>query len=222
MAAFRLAEQHGMRVAIPQAQGWAAKAERLADAEPEWPVHGWLEWMRGLMGWFQADFDGAIAHYDHALLLAARTGDRNLYGMSLHDKGHALCILGRVAEGTALLDEAMAAVIGGELGPEPAGYVYCGMIGVCSKLGDYRRASEWTEATLRWCERHSVPAFPGVCRIHKAELMRLHGFFIKAEEEARMACDELPRFNFVSGLGPANYEIGEVRRRVGDHRGAEE
>jgi class 3 adenylate cyclase len=120
------------------------------------------------------------------------------------------------------MDEAMVAVVGGELAPEAAGYVYCGMIGACSKLGDYRRAAEWTEATLRWCERHSVPAFPGVCRIHKAELLRLRGSLAKAEEEARMACEELPRFNFVSGLGPANYEIGEVRRRLGDFRAAEE
>jgi class 3 adenylate cyclase len=222
MMAFRVAEQHGMRMAIPQAQGWAAKAERLAEENPDWPVHGWLAWMRGLMGWFQGDFDGAIAHYDQALEFAARTGDRDLHGMSLHDKGHALCLLGRVADGTAMLDEVMATVVGGELSPEAAGYVYCGMIGICSKLGDYQRAAEWTDATLRWCERQSVPAFPGVCRVHKAELMRLGGFLAKAEEEARMACEELPRFNFVSGLGPANYEIGEVRRRLGDFRAADE
>ncbi|HEV8571575.1 MAG TPA: adenylate/guanylate cyclase domain-containing protein [Actinomycetota bacterium] len=222
MMAFRVAEQHGMRMAISQAQGWAAQAERLAEENPEWPVHGWLAWMRGLMAWFQGDFEGAIVHYDQALEFASRTGDHNLQGMSLHDKGHSLCLLGRVAEGTALMDEAMVSVVGGELGPEAAGYVYCGMIGICSKLGDYGRAAEWTEATLRWCERQSVPAFPGVCRVHKAELMRLHGSLTKAEEEARMACEELPRFNFVSGLGPANYEIGEVRRRLGDFRAAEE
>ena len=222
MMAFRLAEQHGMRMAMSPAQGWAARAERLAEEDSEWPVHGRLEWMRGLLAWFQADFEGAIAHYDKALELGSRTGDLDLHGMSLHDKGHALCLLGKVAEGTALLDEAMAAVVGGELDPAAAGYVYCGMIGICSKLGDYQRASQWTDATLRWCERQSVPAFPGVCRIHKAELMRLHGSLTKAEEEARKACEELPRFNFFSGLGPANYEIGEVRRRLGDLRGAEE
>jgi class 3 adenylate cyclase len=222
MSAFRVAEQHGMRMNMPQAQGWGAKAERLAEEDPTWAVHGWLEWMRGLMSWFQADYEGAVAHYDRALEIAERTGDRDLQGMSLHDKGHALCLLGRVREGMALLDEAMASVVGGELEPAAAGYVYCGMIGLCSKLGDYRRASEWTEATLRWCERQSVPAFPGVCRVHKAELWRLRGSFTKAEEEARLACEELPRFNFLSGLGPANHEIGEVRRRLGDFRGAEE
>jgi class 3 adenylate cyclase len=222
MMAFRVAEQHGMRMALPQAMGWAARAQHLGEENPAWPVHGWLTWMQGLLAWFQGDFDAAIARYDESVALASRSGDRDLYWMSIHDKGHALCLLGRVEEGMTLLDEAMAAVVGGELAPQAAGYVYCGMIGACSRLGDYGRASEWTEATLRWCERQSVPAFPGVCRIHKAELMRLRGSLAKAEEEARLACEELPRFNFFSGMGPANYEIGEVRRRLGDFRGAEE
>ena len=222
MAALRVAEQHGMRMAMPQAQGWAAKAIRLGSENAAWPVHGWLAWMGGLMAWFGADFEGAIAQYDRALEFAERTDDRDLHAMSLHDKGHALVLLGRVAEGMPMLDEAMTSVVGGELEPHTAGYVYCGMIGVCSKLGDYGRAAEWTDATLRWCERQSVPAFPGVCRIHQAELMRLRGSFERAEAEARLACEELPRFNFFSGLGPANYEIAEVRRRMGDLDEAED
>jgi class 3 adenylate cyclase len=223
MMAFRLAEQNGMRMALPVALGWKARAEQLAKEDPESPVHGWLAWMRGLLAWMgQADFEAAIEHYDQALEIAARTGDRNLHGMSLHDKGHSLCLLGRITEGLALLDEAMVAAVGGELDPEPAGYVYCGMIGICSKLGDYGRAAEWTEATLRWCERQSIPAFPGVCRIHRAELLTLRGSWAKAEEEARLACEELPRFNFYSGMGPAFYGIGEIRRRMGDFASAEE
>lgn len=222
MAAFRVAEQYGMRMAQPQMQGWGAKAIRLAAEDPTWPVHGWLAWVGGLLAWFQGDFESAIPHYDRALEFAEGTGDRDLHAMSLHDKGHALCLLGRVGEGTALLDEAMTAVVGGELEPHAAGYVYCGMIGVCSRLGDYGRAAEWTDATLRWCERQSVPAFPGVCRVHQAELMRLHGSYEQAEEQARLACEELPRFSFISGLGPANYEIGEVRRRMGDLDAAED
>jgi class 3 adenylate cyclase len=222
MMAFRVGEQHGMRMNMSQAMGWAARAQRLGAEGLEWPVHGWLAWMQGLLAWLQSDFDAAVGFYDQALEVAERTGDRNLQWMSVHDKGHALCLLGMVEKGMPLLDEAMAAIVGGEADPEVAGYVYCGMIGICSKLGDYGRAAEWTEATLRWCERQSVPAFPGVCRIHKAELLRLHGSLAEAEQEARMACEELPKFSFLSGLGPANYEIGEVRRCLGDLRGAEE
>jgi class 3 adenylate cyclase len=223
MAAFRLAEQHGMRMAIPLAQGWGQKAARLAEDDPTWPVHGWLIWMQGLLLWIMAkDFAGAIERYDEAIAFAERSGDRDLAAMSLHDKGHALCLLGEVTTGMPLLDECMATVVGGELDPAAAGYVYCGMIGVCSKLGDYGRASEWTEATLRWCERRSVPAFPGVCRIHRAELKVLHGDLSGAEADALAACEELPRFNFVSGQGPAFYQLGEVRRHLGDAAGAEE
>src|SRR5205823_6200186 len=52
--------------------------------------------------------------------------------------------------------------------------------------------------------------------------LRLRGSLATAEQEALIACEELPRYNFFSGLGPANYEIGEVRRRLGDFQGAEE
>jgi class 3 adenylate cyclase len=221
--AFRLAEQHGSRMAIPVARGWMARAERLAGEIPESPVHGWLCWMRGLVASaVEGDLEGAKAHYDEALELAARTGDRNLQAMSLQDKGNILCLQGKVAEGLILADEAMVAAVGGELDPEPAGYVYCGMIGVCSRLADYGRAAEWTEATTRWCERHSITGFPGICRIHRAEIMRIRGFWADAEKEARLACEELPLFNFHAAVGNAFYEIGEVRRRMGDHSAAEE
>ena len=55
MTAFRVAEQHGMRMALPQAQGWAARAMHLAEDDPTWPVHGWLAWMQGLLAWFAAN-----------------------------------------------------------------------------------------------------------------------------------------------------------------------
>jgi hypothetical protein len=62
MIAFRVAAQHGSRMALAQAQGWAARAEHLADGHSGWPVQGWLHWMHGLMAWFQGDFDGAVVH----------------------------------------------------------------------------------------------------------------------------------------------------------------
>ncbi|HEX6208119.1 MAG TPA: adenylate/guanylate cyclase domain-containing protein [Actinomycetota bacterium] len=222
MMAFRVAEQHGMRGAGPQAQGWASRAEKLAAEIPESPVHGWLAWIRGLMTLVMGgDEEEALAHYDRALEIADRLGDRDLTAMSLHDKGHILCSRGEVTEGLALMDEVMVAAVGGELDPQATGYVYCGMIGICSRLADYRRAAEWTEATTRWCERHSITGFPGICRVHRAELLRLRGALASAEEEALRACEELPQYNLYSGVGHAFYEIGEIRRRMGDHTAAE-
>jgi class 3 adenylate cyclase len=58
--------------------------------------------------------------------------------------------------------------------------------------------------------------------VHRAELKRLHGAWSEAEQEARLACVELERFHLLNGLGFAHYEIGEVRRRMGDLDAAEE
>jgi len=100
--------------------------------------------------------------------------------------------------------------------------VYCNMMGICSSLADYRRAVEWTEQAERWMKTKSLGGFTGVCQVHRAELKRLRGDWSQAEHEARVACVELERFHLLNGLGFAHYEIGEVRRRMGDLDAAEE
>ncbi|CAN5754546.1 hypothetical protein BH18ACT17_BH18ACT17_13960 [soil metagenome] len=91
MMAYRLAEQHGMRMSIPMAQGWGAEGgpprrggcdlagARLVALDP-----GPVLWI------MEKDYAGAIQRYDEALAFAERNGDRDLAAMSLHDKGHAL------------------------------------------------------------------------------------------------------------------------------------
>lgn len=223
MVAFELAEQHAIRMSPSMAGGWFARAERLVEDDPDAPVHAYLAWMRGVMALeMQRDPETAAAQFDEAQQVARRLGDRNAEVRSLHDKGRALCLAGRIAEGAALMDEAMVAATSGELDPMPTGIVYCSMIGVCYHFSDYQRAAEWTEATTRWCDRYAISGFPGLCRVHRAGIMRMRGAWAVAEEEARRACDELPRFNLFVGLGTAFYEIGEVRRRMGDFAGAEE
>jgi class 3 adenylate cyclase len=81
---------------------------------------------------------------------------------------------------------------------------------------------EWTEQAERWMKSNSVGGFTGVCQVHRAELKRLRGDWSQAEHDARVACNELERFHLLNGLGFANYEIGEVRRRMGDLDAAED
>jgi class 3 adenylate cyclase len=101
------------------------------------------------------------------------------------------------------------------------GVIFCNMIATCQQLGDYRRAGEWGEAAKRWCERQAIAGFPGICRVHRAEVMRLRGAWPEAEQEARRACEELREFN-LEAAAEAFYEVGEVRLRVGDLDAAEE
>lgn len=69
---------------------------------------------------------------------------------------------------------------------------------------------------------NSLGGFTGECQIHRAEFKRLRGDWFQAEHDARVACTELERFHLLNSLGYANYEIGEVRRRMGDLDAAEE
>ena len=100
------------------------------------------------------------------------------------------------------------------------GQVYCNVIAACQELGDLRRAGEWTEALRSWCESQPASVFPGLCRVHRAEVMHFRGSWADAESEARQACtdllDTMPSF-----AGEAFYQVGEVRRRLGDMAEAE-
>jgi class 3 adenylate cyclase len=216
-----LAMDHLTRGAMSVSSGWLARAERLLSGEPENVGHGHIALVRGISAFEVGELETATQEFGRAHDLAARFGDRGLEAMALVFKGTVLVALGEVTEGLALLDEATAAAVGGELDPLSTGVVYCVTIGSCQTLGDCGRAAEWADAAERWCERLDVTGFPGACRIHGAEILRLRGEWPRAEEQALQACEELREYNhFITAGG--FYEIGEIRRRRGDFAAAEE
>ena len=73
------------------------------------------------------------------------------------------------------------------------GVTGCRMIGACRDLTDYRRANEWIEATESYCKRQSLSGFPGVCRIHRAEVAAVGGAWDRAEQELDRATDRARR-----------------------------
>ena len=134
--------------------------------------------------------------------------------LALVAKGRGLVKSGKIDEGLELIDEATAAAVSGQLDPYSTTLVYCMTISSCQDVGDLRRAAEWTEAANRWCDRLDVAGFPGACRVHRAELMRMRGDLAAAEKVAIAACDELLDFERYITAG-GYYEIGEIRRRRG-------
>jgi class 3 adenylate cyclase len=220
--ALTLSWDHSGRGAFAVSSGWFANAERLLEEQPESAEYGVLTLTRAVNALFAGgDLSASIADFERAGELAKAAGDRDTQVLALVGKGRALIKSGEVEQGLALLDEASAAAVCGELQPHSTGLVYCITISSCHDLGDYRRAAEWTEAANRWCDRLDVSGFPGACRIHRAEIMRLRGDLVGAEKQAIAACEELHDFERSITAG-GYYELGEIRRRLGDFAAAEE
>ena len=220
--ALALSWDHSGRGAFAVSHGWFATAERLLADQAESAVHGRLALTRAVNALFaEGDLAAAVTDFDRAFELAQRFGDADTRALALTGKGRAFIKSGEIEQGLALLDEATATAVGGGVGAYSTGLVYCITISACQDLGDYRRAAEWTEAANRWCDRLDVTGFPGACRIHRAEIMRLRGDLRGAEEVALAACEELQDFERIITAG-GYYEIGEIRRRLGDFAAAEE
>jgi class 3 adenylate cyclase len=217
-----LTRDHLARLSKSIAESWFAKAERLLDGEPESVEHAYLEQLRAMMAYSRGDLQAAYEHGGRAVEIGARFQDRDIQARALTNQGEALVAMGRVEEGLALIDEATLAAVSGDLSPMATGIVYCNTIVTCAELADYRRAGEWTDAARRWCERQSINGFPGVCRVHRAEIIRLRGAWAEAEREARQACTELQEFGLPMFAADGFYEIGEIRLRSGDLQEAEE
>lgn len=205
----------------PIVQGWLANARRLLDSLPESEEHGMLSYALTNFALGEGRIEEAYGHAKRTLEIGDRIGSKDLVAIGLFDQGNTLIAMGKVDEGFPLLDEAMVAAVSGDLKPRITGTIYCSMISTCSRMADYRRAAEWTDAAERWCGRQSIHGFPGLCRVYRAGIMKLRGAWDKAESEALLAQAEVGQFS-VSSLAEAFYEIGEIRLRVGDIEAAED
>lgn len=203
------------------ATGWLRRATRLLVDQPEGVEHGQLWLAEARMARARGDIESELAYAQRALELGHRFGDADLVALGQYIEGRLLVRHGQVYDGMATLDEAMLAASQGELGPMATGQVYCNVIAACQELGDLRRAGEWTEALRGWCDSQPASVFPGLCRVHRAEVMRLRGAWSEAEREAEQATEDLlePMPAFAS---EALYQLGEVRRQRGDLAGAEQ
>jgi ATP/maltotriose-dependent transcriptional regulator MalT len=115
----------------------------------------------------------------------------------------------------------MLFAVEGRLRPFSTGKVYCSLIAACEAVGDYDRAAEWTEATMRWAQQHPFAIFPGICRVHRAIVLKRRGALEEAEREAIQGCEEL-RHSHVANSAAAWAEVGDIRRRLGQLDRAED
>lgn len=222
VVAINLAKDHFAKRAGRVGMAWMNRAERLLENHEDSLEAGILQRTRAVMAHEgEADYDKAIERAREALKIATAHGDQNLMALALQDEGRAAVARGEVERGMELLDEATVAAVSGDLSPMTTGVIYCNVITICEEIADYGRAAEWTDVAKRWCDRQEIAGFPGLCRVHRAGIIRLRGSWAEAENEALRAAEELKDFNH-GYTAEAFYQLGEIRLERGDLELAEE
>lgn len=206
-----------------QASGWLSRARRLLESEGDCVEKGYLLLPLGMASVQQRDLEAAHAAFVEAASVGLRFGDRDLASLGLQGQGRVLVRRGDIARGVALLDEAMVAVMAGEVSPIVAGGIYCSVIDACGEIFDLRRAQEWTAALEQWCSSQpDMVPYRGHCLIRRAEIMQLRGAWPDALLEARCACERLSQPVPKPALGPAFYRKAEMHRLLGEVEEANE
>ena len=219
--ALDVATDYGYRAKTSIASAWKRRAERLLEGQDESYAHGYLALIRSDVAKSAGNIDAALEFAEQGVQIAGRTAHADLQASALTALGTLKIATGDTSNGFALMEEASIAAVNGELSPFTTGVTCCTMIAACRDLTDYQRASEWTEATERYCERQSVSGFPGICRVHRAEVVAVSGAWERAERELERATDELAGYSAIPPLADGYYALGDIRRLKGDLAGAE-
>jgi ATP/maltotriose-dependent transcriptional regulator MalT len=194
------------------ARGWLARAERVTRSLDPNPLQGWL-WL--MAGYMSGDADAGHALTVRALEFAQHNRDVDLELVALSDLGIALVVHGRVDEGIAMLDEAMAATLGGDYERlDTVVFATCNMLAACHLVGDVDRATKWCRVAEDFMASYGCPFLYARCRTHYGGVLVATGQWNLAEEQLRSALD----MSEDAGPGPRVEALGllaDLRLRQG-------
>lgn len=195
---------------IPAALGWYARAEHLAAEIGDCGERGWVTLGKAEIHNDPLERQRAATE---AMETAQRFGDRDLEFQSMGTLGGVLVAMGQVERGMRWLDEAMAAVSGGEVqDPRVVAHIYCMLLRCCDLTGDCRRAEQWTAVVDRF--RHRMIYSFAVCRASYGHVLTLVGRWDEAEREFLSAL-ELYEGTYQSRAHDAILKLADLRLRQG-------
>jgi DNA-binding CsgD family transcriptional regulator len=221
----RLAETLGFKGDIGRSAGWVERVRRLLDdAGIDCVEVGYLANASAVCRIFGAgDYAGAHELFVRAGSVGDRYRDQELMTVARIGEGRMLVYLGAIAEGVALLDEAMISVEAREISPIAVGDAYCTVIDACTEIFDVSRCRAWTDSFSRWCDEHpDLVLYRGNCLLHSAQVMHVHGDWSDAVESAHRACERLAEPLNSLTLGGAHYVEGDLHRLRGEFGAAED
>ncbi len=209
---------------VGRATGWFTRAQRMLDAQQVHSAeHGYLLLPVAEQHLDAGELDAAFAAAARAAEIGDRFAEADLSACARHLQGRVRIQQGQVAQGLALLDEAMLAVSSRNLSPLITGLIYCSVIEGCQAVYALARAHEWTAALAEWCDAQpDMVAFSGTCAVHRAEIKQLRGAWSEAIDEAQRALQRCQRAGNRGAAAAACYQQAEVQRLRGEFEAAEQ
>ncbi len=204
-----------LRLKNSVAFGWFGRANQLLEGVPVGPSHGLLLALTALVEILGGHPGEALEHAETAYEIGIGAGDFGVEALDKAMRGWAMVRLGDVKTGMALMDEAMASAVAGELCEYVAALVYFRTLCACLDLMDYQRATEWTDEIANVRDAGGPSDLPGDCRTHRVTVMLMKGDWTAGEREALIACSETESFD-MTHLGIARSLLGEIMLRRGD------
>ena len=181
MVAIWLAREHAaVHGNEPVSAGWYARAQGLLADEGACVESGWLALVRAERAGSAAEIASSA---ELALQIAREVGDPDLEAEALARRGYAQIASGRVVDGTAEIDEAMAAATGGEVRRlETIGSVTCTAVAAFEISADWQRIERWGSVVESWIRDNGDVVVVGFCNACCAEIFVSSGNWGQAEQ----------------------------------------
>ena len=207
---------------LTAARAWYTRARRLVDGEPPCIEQGWVA--VAAMGCDVDDPAALLAGAELALDRARRFGDLNLETKALADAALAHVQAGRVDEGMALLDEAMALACGPADDRGVTAKSVCSFFSACYFAADFERAGSWADLLRQHGLIGNEPGGPSFLSSHcdsvQATLLMELGRWGDAEAVLLRSIADFEAAMGMPAWHPA-IALADLRIRQGRHAEAE-
>ena len=179
LAAWLAREQVFFRANVSAMNGWFGRAFRLRDEIEECAETGWVNIYHASMTGSDEGNENAARE---AIAIARKYQDSDLEAFSLAILGSALVSQTNIKEGMDAIDEAMTAVVSGEVKDYfVASETFCVTLSACELAGDFVRTNHWCESALEYARRYQCSFLSAYCRTTYGSLLAETGKWQDAE-----------------------------------------
>ena len=200
-------------------RGWIARAQTLLGDTGPSPEHGWVALNLGM---FEGDRVRKEELFREAFETGHTGGDPDLEFLALAYLGASLVHADRAEEGMVLLDEALAAVAGGEVEDFTAlEEIFCQLFSACEHAHDVARADQWIRVGEAIAARRKLPAVSAFCHTHYGGVLTAAGRWDEAERTLAEAV-RLWGLGHQALRGGALVRLADLRVRQGRFEEAEQ